>query len=141
MQFEFESECGLKVIHTDGGLRCVLSEVDARVHGHAPYYSYLDVKQRDPLAAIHNAGWNDFKYGFYQWDQYGRATEVQLADLFGVCLYLATVPKDKIHLRRNVYHDVCQTLEVPTEGPYELMEQVGAKHWWPLLLYTRCLFR
>ena len=107
MQFEFESECGLKVIHIEEGLRCVLSEVDARIHGHAPYYSYLNSKQRDPLAAIRAAGWNDFDYGFYQWDQNGRATQVQLANLFGICLYLATVPKDKVARRRSVYDDVC----------------------------------
>ena len=107
--------------------RCVLSEVDARIHGHAPYYSYLNSKQRDPLAAIRAAGWNDFDYGFYQWDQNGRNTQVQLANLFGICLYLATVPKDKVARRRSVYDDVCQTLEVSEQEPYELMEQVVGK--------------
>lgn len=136
MQFEFEGEGGLKVIHTQDGLRCVLSEVDARIHGHAPYYSYLNVKQRDPLAAIRAAGWNDFDYGFYQWDQNGRIAQVQLADLFGICLYLATVPKDKVARRRGVYHDVCQTLEVSGQGPYELMEQVcGKTPFGPYLTY------
>ena len=127
MQFEFESECGLKVIHTEVGLRCVLSEIDARVHGHAPYYSCLHVKRRDPLAAIRAAGWNDFEYDSYRWDQNGRTAQVQLADLFGICLYLATVPKDNVARRRGVYDDVCQTLEVSEQDPYELMEQVGRK--------------
>ncbi len=131
MQFEFESECGLKVIHTPDGLRCVLSEVDARIHGRAAYYAPLP-KQHDPTEAIHQAGWDEYDYYLYEWEEKGRQAQVQLADLFGVCLYMATIPKDKASRRRSVYSSVCQTLEVSEVGPYELMDQVGFElTWWP----------
>ncbi len=65
MQFEFESECGLKIIHTTDGLRCVLSEIGARIHGRAAYYAPLP-KQHDPIKAIHQAGWDEYDYDLYQ---------------------------------------------------------------------------
>ncbi len=56
--------------------------------------------------------------------------EVQLADLFDVCLYMATIPTAKESRRRSVYISVCQTLEVSEVGPYELMDQVGFELMW-----------
>jgi len=87
MQFEFESECGLKVIHTPDGLRCVLSEVDARIHGRAAYYAPLP-KQHDPTEAIHQAGWDEYDYYLYEWEEKGRQAQVQLADcLVSACTW------------------------------------------------------
>lgn len=124
MQFEFESECGLKVIHTQGGMCCVLSEIDALVHGCPAYYCHLDARNHDPTSAIHEAGWSKYKYGQYEWNQSGKQALAQLTDHFGVCLYLCTIPEGKALRRKVVYQKVCETLEVSGDAPYQLLEQV-----------------
>ena len=102
---------------------CVLSEVDAHVYGCAPYYDSLGAKDRDPTRHIRAAGWRDFGYQTKSWEQPGQdQTKVELADHFGVILYLATISPSKQHLRKKVYYSIVEAID-ETDNVFGLMEE------------------
>ena len=103
---------------------CVLSEVDAHVYGSAPYYGSLR-GNHDPTHLIREAGWSDFEYTTRLLDEPGREqTLLQLADHFGVVLYLATIPRNKQHDRQELYDSILEAMDVKDEGVFGLMEEV-----------------
>ena len=103
---------------------CVLSEIDAHVYGCAPYYDSLGTTDRDPTHDIRAAGWRDFEYHTNILEQPERdQTHVQLADHFGVVLYLATISPSKQHLRRKVYYSILEAID-ETDNVFGLMEEV-----------------
>lgn len=113
MDFEFtDTDTGLKVVFSGNQSRCILSEIDANVHGEEPYYSMLHA-HRDPLAKIHEAGWHDYEY---EKKGHSQTVRVQLTDLFGAGLYLCTIPKNKEAVREGIYVKVRDTLEVSEDG-------------------------
>lgn len=103
---------------------CVLSEVDAHVYGCAPHYDFLGATDRDPTHDIRAAGWTDFEYHTHIWEQPDQdQTRVQLADHFGVVLYLATISPSKQHLRKKVYYSILEAID-ETDNVFGLMEEV-----------------
>ena len=126
MDFEFEDSTGFKIVYNDGGKepRCILSEIDAKVHGEEFYYSELHAA-RDPIGKIHEAGWHDYQYEVVEKSQRGQSIRVQLTDLFGASLYLCTIPKEKDAIRQDLYNRIRETLDVPEDSYYlKLLEQV-----------------
>ena len=103
---------------------CVLSEVDAHVYGSAPYHGALR-EDHDPTHLIQEAGWTDFKYMTHVLDEPGREQiSLQLADHFGVVLYLATIPRNKQQDRQELYGSILEAMDVKDEGVFGLMEEV-----------------
>ena len=125
MEFEYtDTDTGLKILFSSGQKhRCILSEIDAKVHGEPLYYNLLKA-DRDPTDKIHEAGWLGYEYEEKQHSQTVRV-HVQLTDLFGAGLYLCTIPKNKQAVRENLYHKVRETLDGPEDDYYlELLKQV-----------------
>ena len=123
MEFEFEGECGLKVVYNAGNQpMCVLSELDAEAHGETRYHDMLNA-QRDPTPKIHAAGWRTFAFETKGYKQRGQIVRVQLADIFGAALYLCTLEKVKLSLRDKLFRDVCELLQEPEDYRHWL-EQV-----------------
>lgn len=117
---------------------CVLSEVDAHVYGSAPYYGSLH-GNHDPTHLIQDAGWTEFEYITRVLDEPGQEqTPLQLGDHFGVVLYLATIPRNKQHVRQELYDSILEAMDVKDEGVFGLMEEVmscpnrntGMNHAW-----------
>ena len=62
MEFEFEGECGLKVVYNAGNQpMCFLSELDAEAHGETRYHNMLNA-QRDPSTKIGPAEWRTYAF-------------------------------------------------------------------------------
>lgn len=63
-----------------------------------------------------------------------QITQAQLSDVFGVSLYLCTIPANKHRARDKVYADVCDTLDEPEDSHARLLPgQVPVCHrsmWW-----------
>ena len=107
-------------------LHCVLSEVDARVHGCAKYYRPLSRQGRDPTWFVRQAGWPDFEFRTADLHQGGEKVEVQTADRFGVMLYLCKVPKGKQYMRQQVYQEVLEAIEEVDNGVFAILENLMA---------------
>ena len=106
-------------------LHCVLAEIDAQIHGCAKYYRPLSVKGRDSTWLIRAAGWPDFEYQDTDWQQARTTTRVQLADKFGLVLYLATISEDKHDMRKKAYEDFLEAVEDTDDGHIDLMQEVS----------------
>lgn len=128
MAHEFGNDSGLQPIELDSSNapHCVLSELDAIVCGCAKYYQVLSSKDRDPTWLIRAAGWPDFEYQVVDMQQNGSTVRVQVADRFGVMLYLATVHEGQKHLRRKAYDECLDTVEETDGGVFDILEEVTA---------------
>ena len=102
---------------------CVLSEVDAHIHGCIHNYASLTGNGRDPTSRIHAAGWREFEYYSYDLEPPDHK-RTQLADRFGIVLYLATLSPTKHHLRKQVYASILETIDETDDGVLALLEEV-----------------
>ena len=103
-------------------LRVCLFDVEALVYEGAAPLSARELLHGDPVARIQQAGWVDFSYDEVASTEHGL---MAVADLFGVCLYLATLPRSKTEIRTRILKVVCKAMHAPQEATLHFMEQVS----------------
>ena len=125
MQFAFAGEGGLKVVFGAADeMRCILSEIDAKVYGEDSVYKMLH-SSRDPTENIRAAGWQGYTYESVS-GHASQAGRMQLTDAFGAALYLCNLPDSKKNIRRELFNDICSNLEVEQVECYlDYLEEVS----------------